>query len=338
MNALKIAAGVALICLIAALPCFTDTHRLYYSAQTGMSTTFEGSRTYSADDKESGSATITATGPIEWGISEPLTLNPNEGKTWSGWVRPDAGFSASPGTCTPASLTGNYTFIYYDDDGNEVKRKSDSHTENFNIYSIECVLSWMMWMPIHGTASITASSYPSGGSYMWSVGGLFSASGVNSQTITLTDIGGYQRIEPISLRYSFDEVTYDCNGNIFVYGIPGRRIPGPGLPEVSIEAVEGAAEPDDPGAFLLKVSAGWPRVTELHIGLEFSGIAEIGTDYDMISDPVIMPDSTVKVLHIQPIDDQETEGDETIKIRLREGTAYVIVEPGEAQILIKDDD
>lgn len=86
---------------------------LFISKQTGEYNEFSGSDSKTTDKHEEGSVTITKQGPVVWQVTPPeFSIAPNETKTWTGSVKPDAANIPAPGTTTPASVRADYQ-VYY---------------------------------------------------------------------------------------------------------------------------------------------------------------------------------------------------------------------------------
>ena len=111
-----------------------------------------------------------------------------------------------------------------------------------------------------------------------------------------------------------------------------------GPPQVSIEVVDQAAEPDDPGAF--RVSRTGDLSTPLTVRYVVqSGSAVPGVDYETLPGAVTIEAGEASAeIPIRPIDDQIVEGDETVWVALLQDPSYVIGNPPAAILIIADDE
>jgi hypothetical protein len=76
---------------------------------------------------------------------------------------------------------------------------------------------------------------------------------------------------------------------------------------------------------------------DLMVSYTIGGTATNGKDYETLPGSVKIPagvDSTI--IMINPLPDRETEGTETVILKLSEDPAYKVGDPGEATIVIKE--
>ncbi len=110
------------------------------------------------------------------------------------------------------------------------------------------------------------------------------------------------------------------------------------LPSVSILASDAnAAEADaDPGKFTITRSG--DTGADLAVDYSIGGTADNGIDYEAVTGRIIIPAGSASVsFSINPIDDPDAEGDESIVIGLLSSSAY-IVDTGIATVTISDND
>ena len=82
---------------------------LYVSKETGAYSKHSGSQSKSTDKYESGSVTLSTTGPIKYTVTpSTYSIGTEETKTWTGEIFPDTGAAPAPGSSADASITGNY--------------------------------------------------------------------------------------------------------------------------------------------------------------------------------------------------------------------------------------
>jgi hypothetical protein len=114
---------------------------------------------------------------------------------------------------------------------------------------------------------------------------------------------------------------------------------GGGVPEISIEEVADAAEPDQDGAFLIELSTPAPR-GGLHVDYLVEGTAEPGLDYVALSGSVVIPEGRIDVLlTVEVKNDNLVEPPETVKVILLESDAYTVIpQLARATITIVDSD
>lgn len=93
------------------------------------------------------------------------------------------------------------------------------------------------------------------------------------------------------------------------------------VPNVSVNVVANALEPDVVGAFQLTLSA--PRASDTVVAIQIGGTASRNVDYVSVASLVIIPANTLTALvAIQPIDDTRKEGNETITLLVKPGDGY----------------
>ncbi|MCP4660734.1 MAG: hypothetical protein GY856_35480, partial [bacterium] len=114
---------------------------------------------------------------------------------------------------------------------------------------------------------------------------------------------------------------------------------GPPPAVVSIEASDpnAAEEGLDPGQFLVNRSG--DTSSALTVYYTIGGTATAGSDYDALSDRVVIPAGASSApIDVTPIDDGQSESDETVELSLGTGGGYTIGSPGTALVTIADND
>jgi len=161
-------------------------HPLYVNKETGETSSFNGSIGYTSDCCESGSATLTENGPIIVSHSPSLNMDPDESKTWHGEIKPDISGAPDPGSSVSAGFTVDYTFNYWTEDGTSLEPKTGSETMDFVIYSIKLDVDKKIIICPNGQKEITATEYPSGGTYEWtSESGSLTLTNADKKTVTI---------------------------------------------------------------------------------------------------------------------------------------------------------
>lgn len=188
---------------------------LYVSKQTGEFSTYSGSKSYTSDCCESGSASLTTQGPIKVDYSPALSMGPEESKTWQGTITPDVAGAPAPGSSTSASFTVDYDFQYWTEDGEPLPSKQGSETVNFTVYSIKVDIPDETKLCYNTPVTITADAYPSGGEFEWTSGSSnIELENENSQTVTVKFVGPERGLEDISIKYTIEGVSYTDEGKV----------------------------------------------------------------------------------------------------------------------------
>ena len=117
------------------------------------------------------------------------------------------------------------------------------------------------------------------------------------------------------------------------------EVPVGGLPEVGIEEVSEASEPDTDGQFRLFLAAPAPG-GGVEVGMFTAGTATAGSDYVALPGTVFFAEGTTEVLvNVVVIDDGLSEGTESVMVTLLTDPNYVVSFQHErATVLIGDDD
>ena len=117
---------------------------------------------------------------------------------------------------------------------------------------------------------------------------------------------------------------------------------GGDLPELIVSVIVAEGEESslsDIGA-KLKIERTGDISEPLSFSFTLSGTATEGEDYEQINeDQIIQAGKASKNINIRPLDDGETEGDETVVLTLNSGADYTLVSgQSSASVVIKDDD
>lgn len=117
------------------------------------------------------------------------------------------------------------------------------------------------------------------------------------------------------------------------------EVAGGGLPEVGIEEVSEAAEPNTDGQFRVFLASPAPNGGVL-IGMHTAGTASAGTDYVALPSTVFIAEgSTETLVLVEVIDDGQSEGTESVMVTLLEDPNYnVSFQHARATVLIGDND
>jgi hypothetical protein len=109
-------------------------------------------------------------------------------------------------------------------------------------------------------------------------------------------------------------------------------------PTITLFASDSSATENGGGGAFTLSRAGSPSA-RLSILISVSGNAGAGTDYQIISSPVIFPaGSNTIVVPVLPLDDGLAEGTETVVLSLQAGLGYEVGSPSSATVFITDDD
>lgn len=110
------------------------------------------------------------------------------------------------------------------------------------------------------------------------------------------------------------------------------------FPSVTVVATDASAgELSDSGTFTF--SRNGPTTSELTVGVTLSGTATNGQDYSSLGATVVFPQgSSTASLTVAPINDTESEGQETVVLSIAAGAGYVRGIPESATVVISDDE
>jgi hypothetical protein len=191
-----------LLCMVFVAARSQVVNKLYYSKQTGEYSSYQGSYAKTTDNYETGTMTLTTTGPVAYSVTPSgTTIGTNTSKSWAGKVFPDAANAPAPGSSANATLSGDYVITYSRPQGasttgtvtsthqcggcpthapnrgtHELVRQTGNETVNFIVHSLDVdVIDSKNTCP-GKTVGVIAQGYPAGGKYKWIAG--------NNTTIT----------------------------------------------------------------------------------------------------------------------------------------------------------
>lgn len=244
---------IALVLLLAIHmgQAFGQATDLYFSTQTGQSSSFSGSYTKQTDKYENGSFTISKTGPVNYTLDpNAMAIAPNENKTWNGSISVDPtgapaaggqtvgsiiidyniGYSRPYGTGTNGTVTSTY---YCSDNGSasgvggcgyhgttpgahEIVSDHGQHTLQFNIISILVELPNEICLGKTGEKDVTASAFPANaGNFVWSSSHpqvqITNANGATAH-IKLMDTSVHNAT--VKVKFEINGVTYEDEGTL----------------------------------------------------------------------------------------------------------------------------
>ncbi len=115
------------------------------------------------------------------------------------------------------------------------------------------------------------------------------------------------------------------------------------VPSVSIVATDSSASETGPdtGTFTVTRSGSGPALTsgDLTVNYTIGGTATNTTDYATLSGSVVIPDGQASAtITVTPVDDAETEADETVLLTVASGSGYTVGSPDHATVDIADND
>lgn len=212
----KILLNFALIlsCLLLTNNSFSQSP-LYYSSQTGETSSWTGNGSYTSDAHEEGSVTLSTSGSISISVNPPeFSMGPNETKSWTGTVSATGGPTA--GNTESASIIGDYNLHYFGEGFDTTK--VGQQTIDFTIYSIKCQIPDTTLVDQMGTVSITSTTFPSnGGSYEWTTSSnRITLTNIDQRTVEVTVVDSTAKVEPISCKFTIEGVSYTANGVVKV--------------------------------------------------------------------------------------------------------------------------
>jgi len=115
--------------------------------------------------------------------------------------------------------------------------------------------------------------------------------------------------------------------------------PPPDKPTVTVAATDGAATEagTDTGTFTVTRSGDLASSLTVHFSL--GGSAANGIDYQSLTTSVAFPSGTASaIMTVTPIDDIDSEGNETVALTLSPDAAYTVGSPNGATVTIEDND
>lgn len=246
-SAYKFFIGLGLLFASTGTVC-SQVINLYGSKQTSEFTKYEGDTTITTDKYTSGDVTLTATGCLGYTVSPTtLSIDTNSTETWTGEIYPIIGSMPEPGNQVSESITGDYTVRYsrpvgvgsggtvisthqcYPDSANpcghhgttsgdhEIVEKTDDEERYFNIYSVNVTVPEENPLCDTNTTTITASGYPSGGTYQWTTSNSdLTLTNETTATVTVEYTGSdADNLDAyVKVLYDKDSVTYADSGNV----------------------------------------------------------------------------------------------------------------------------
>lgn len=240
--------ALAILCLLPFLLAGQPSSgALYLSKQTGKFSTLSGSGSKSTDQHESGSVTITHTGPITWTLTpSDISIGPNESKSWSGTIQPDMAAAPEPGASAEASIRGDYdvnfsrpagtgtagtvTGTYSCGDSCWYHPSGGSHElvnhtgfieRAITVYSIEVKLPDTICLAKSKTANsatgtATAEPFPAGGgNFEWTVlNGPVTITNGNSQTASFELTDTTVTDARVKVKFTIEGVSYEAEAPV----------------------------------------------------------------------------------------------------------------------------
>ena len=185
------------------LSSYGQDFELFISKQTEESTMFEGAFTKTTDEYESGTVTLSASGPILYEVDPNSTsISTEQTKTWEGKIWADVENGPAPGSSAAASLSGDYS-VDYKKDGDWV-HKSGIETATFTVYSIEIQLPDDFICDCGFWNLSYYSVYPEGGEVEWQTPwGVFNGDNVPPQMFDANLIG-----KEVTATYTIQGLSY----------------------------------------------------------------------------------------------------------------------------------
>ncbi|MCO6475637.1 MAG: hypothetical protein J5I94_03400 [Phaeodactylibacter sp.] len=256
---------------------------LYLSKQTGKFSTLSGSGSKSTDQHESGTVTISHTGPITWTVTpSDISISPNESKSWSGTIQPDMTAAPEPGASAEATIRGDYdvnfsrpagagtvgaiTGVYSCGDSCWYHPSGGSHElvnhtgfieRAITVYSIEVKLPDTICLAKSQTANsatgaATAESFPAGGgSFEWTVlNGPVTITNGNSQAASFELTDTTVTDARVKVKFTMEGVSYEAEAPVKACDCNCKEAPNGetfGPLTVQFAAVPDAPSPDGEG-------------------------------------------------------------------------------------------
>src|SRR5262249_50279633 len=113
----------------------------------------------------------------------------------------------------------------------------------------------------------------------------------------------------------------------------------PPLPTVTVDASDANASETGPDAGSLTISRTWAPTAALTGHYTLSGTAANGTHYSSLYGSLTIPAGAASAaVTVTPIDDSDSEGDESAILTLSADAAYTVGSPNSATVIIADDD
>jgi parallel beta-helix repeat protein len=196
------------------------------------------------------------------------------------------------------------------------------------------------------TAAALAVRYSIGGTaangtdYATLSGSVTIPSGGSSAIVTVSPIedSAVEGNETVVLTLSSEAAYVVGSPNSATVTIADNDQPPP-QPTVTVVATDASASETgpDPGRFIISRtgSTASPLIVRYSVG----GTAANGADYSTLSGTVTIPTaSSAVILTVNPVNDQDAEGDETVVLTLSANAAYLVGPPSSATVTISDND
>ncbi|MFI5222505.1 MAG: hypothetical protein ACHQK8_09280, partial [Bacteroidia bacterium] len=189
---------------------------LYYSHQTGKSTSHSGTYHKKTDAHEHGTVNFSTTGPVKYQLNPTdLSIQPNEDKTWTGTIMVDALSAPEPGNMAKASVTGTFDILFSqrdkkDSTKTETVNLKGSKTVNITVYSLDLRVHDTIAVCYNAQPFITSGGYPEGGVYKWEISGNANIiAGSDEATMQLTPINAGMALAKIT--YTLEDISITKN-------------------------------------------------------------------------------------------------------------------------------
>lgn len=194
-----------------------DTITFVANFYTRQSNSMSGTYNKKTSDGEKGEVVISTSNNIKCIVTPPdLKINPNEDKTWQGFIMPDDISIPIPGTSDYGWLAGSFDLTYKtsntEDPFSEPVLVNSKGTESihFMIYSINVDFDCSEDVYLFPGQSLNVNSitFPSGGNYHWnSAEGITTSGNENSYSINVLPMTGVSE-GSIKLTYDIKGVSF----------------------------------------------------------------------------------------------------------------------------------
>lgn len=214
----KITAIAGLLWTIAvSAQSLNDTLAFVANFYTGQSNTMSGSYSKKTGAGEKGSIIFKASGNLKYIITPAdFQIQPNEDKSWQGFLMPDNVSIPLPGTSEEAWFSGNYDITYKSTNPEDpmgdpiVKNATGTQTLHFVIYSMNVDFSCPEIISLFPGQVFTvhANPFPTGGQLTWNdVQGLNMVGDANNNAIQISPLTG--------INHASIKITYELKGVTF---------------------------------------------------------------------------------------------------------------------------
>ncbi len=194
-----------------------DTITFVANFYTRQSNNMSGTYNKKTTDGEKGEVVIASSNNIKCVITPPdLKINPNEDKTWQGFIMPDDISIPLPGTSDYGWLTGSFDLTYKTSNPEDpfseqvLTNTKGSESLHFMIYSINVDFDCGEDVYLFPGQSLQVNSlaFPSGGNYNWnSADGLSVTGDENSYSINVSPLNGITE-GSVKLIYNIKGVNF----------------------------------------------------------------------------------------------------------------------------------